>query len=271
MTVWEHLHWAGARLPMREGALLLGDLLGKSSHELWMSPGAEVPPHVTIPFRQKVRSRQAGEPLAYLRGRAYFWDMELKVSPAVLCPRPETEHLVEAALAQREEGGLLVADGGTGSGAVAIALKRERPDWHVVATDLSRQALLVARDNIRSCGVEVRTFFGDLLSPLLKRGLRPDMILMNPPYVAPAERVDVEVHREPPGAIWGGPDGLAVTRRLADQAASLLPPGGSLLVEIGAGKESRVSRVVRERMRVSEEKAILDLSGLIRILVFKKA
>ena len=268
MTVWEELRWVAGRLPPREGALLLADTLGIDTEGLYLHPSRPVPVPKERLFRQKVRLRQSGMPQAYVRERAYFWDLELRVTPGVLCPRPETEHLVEAVL---RTGGVddVVAEIGTGSGAVAMAIKKERPDWTVVATEIDYEASIVARENIRAHGLDIPVLRGDLTAPLARAGIRPDVLVMNPPYVAPGDSVDRDVHMEPALAIWGGPDGLSVTRRLADAARSVLVPGGRLLLEIGSGRAPEVQRIAKER-GLSFVEATPDLSGTIRVLHFRR-
>lgn len=271
MTVWEEIRWTSGRLAVREAALLLGEAMGIGTDALWREGERTVSEGAHRSFRRMVHLRQSGVPTAYLRHRAYFWDLELKVGPGVLCPRPETEHLVEEVLRHGGGAGYVVADIGTGSGAVALAIKKERPDWVVIATELTLGAYRVARDNIRSQGLDVRLLRGDLLKPLVRTGVSPDALVMNPPYVAPGEDVAPEVRFEPATAVFGGPDGLGVYRRLADAAASVLRADGQLVVEIGKGQATSVRRIVEARLGPSFVAATEDLSGTLRVLRFRRS
>ncbi|ANX03993.1 peptide chain release factor N(5)-glutamine methyltransferase [Immundisolibacter cernigliae] len=184
-------------------------------------------------FETLLRRRLAGEPMAYLRGRQGFWSLELDVTPDVLVPRPETELLVELALACMGECGRL-ADLGTGSGAIALALASTRPHWQIVATDRSAAALAVADGNAARLGLSVEFRQGDWFAPLA--GERFDIIVSNPPYIA-AHDTCLEgdgVRREPRAALVAGDDGLADLAAIIAGSAAHLSPGGWLLLEHGA-------------------------------------
>lgn len=190
-------------------------------------------------YRGLVQRRVAGEPVAYILGRKEFWSLDLEVDRRVLIPRPDTETLVEQALEslRTKEGPARVADVGTGSGAVALALKKERPGDEVLGTDVSEDALAVARANADRLGIEVQFVQGDLVAPL--RSLdRFDLVVSNPPYIATTDIASLapEVRCEPHLALDGGADGLDVVRRLAQEARAVLAPGGGLAMEIGAGE-----------------------------------
>src|SRR5690349_956572 len=181
-------------------------------------PGRGLEPEQARRFQEHARRRTQREPVAYILGRKGFRTIELLVDGRVLIPRPETEHLVEAALDLPQ--GARVADVGTGSGAVALALKAERPDPQVIATDASAAAIEVARRNARELGLEVELVEGDLLEPV--DGYL-DAVLSNPPYVADHERGALApdiTHHEPHEALFAGADGLDLIRRLAPQAAA---------------------------------------------------
>jgi release factor glutamine methyltransferase len=186
-------------------------------------------------YLELVARRAAGEPLAYLTGRREFWSLELSVTPAVLIPRPETELLVERALALGSPDPLQVADLGTGSGAVALALASERPRWRILATDVSAPALAVARANAAALGLtRVEFLEGSWFEPLT--GARFELLVSNPPYVAADDPAlaDPALGFEPPLALTSGLDGLAHLRLLARGAPAHLAPGGWLLLEHGA-------------------------------------
>jgi release factor glutamine methyltransferase len=195
-------------------------------------------------FRALIARRAAGEPVAYLLERKAFWTFELAVSPAVLVPRPETELLVERALAVRPEACASVVDLGTGSGAVALALAHERPGWQVSATDISSEALSVARANARALGLERVAFAqGSWFAALPPR--RFDLVVSNPPYVAAGDVALAALAHEPQRALAAGADALACLREIIDAAPPFLAAGGWLLLEHGAEQGSEVAGALR--------------------------
>lgn len=191
-----------------------------------------------------VARRLVGEPVAYILGRREFYGRPFRVGPATLIPRPETEHLVEAALA-RGAAGARVLDIGTGSGCIAITLKLERPDWQVCAVDISAPALAVARDNGTQLGAEVEWLESDLFDALT--GRRFDLIVGNPPYVAAADPhlSQGDARFEPPGALASGADGLDAIRAIVKRAPDHLEPGGWLLLEHGYDQGEAVPALLR--------------------------
>lgn len=206
-----------------------------------------------------------GVPLQYLTGEQQFFDLVLGVAPGVFVPRPETEILVERALETLQGRiGPVVVDVGTGTGAVALAVKRRRPDARVIATDFSEEAIAVARSNASRHDLEVDVRAGDLLSPVPEelRGA-VDLIVSNPPYVTKAEyeELPVEVRAEPYEALVGGTD---VHRLLAEEAPNWLRPGGWLVVEIGASQAGEVGRLLDQRFEHVE--ALPDLAGKDRVV-----
>lgn len=193
------------------------------------------------------RRRAGGEPLQYVTGVAGFRMLELAVGPGVLVPRPETELVAGEALALLPHGGLVV-DVGTGSGAIALSLKAERPDATVLATELSLTALRWAELNRSRLGLDVALLRGDLLGPVPARlAGRVDVVVSNPPYVGTAERDSLPpevAEHEPAEALFAGLDGLAVIGRLAAEARGWLAPGGHLVTEIGAAQGDAVRRLL---------------------------
>ncbi len=250
---------SGSVTPRLDAELLLAHALGVQRTALFLDPGREVAGEAVRRFQDLVRRRSAGrEPVAYLLGRRGFRHLELGVDPRVLIPRPETELLVEIGL---EQGlGARVLDVGTGSGAIALALKDERPDLEVAATDVSSGALAVARENAGRLGLQVTFVEGDLLG-----GLRPDVILSNPPYVAEGAALprDVAGH-EPPDALFAGPDGLAVVRRLV--SAAIASTARVLAVEVGAGLAAVVEAEAVEA-GFTQTAVRRDLAGIERVVV----
>ncbi len=242
------MRWAAERLaPFHDTAqldaeVLLAFALGKSRAHLHTWPERELDAATWHRFQDLVERRCSGEPVAYITGHREFWSLSLKVTRDTLIPRPETELLVELALtALPADRPGRVADIGTGTGAIALAIARERPQWTVVATDVSDPALEVARGNAEHLGIHNVEFrMGDLCEPLCGEAF--DMIVSNPPYVAAADPhlTQGDVRFEPTGALVAGPDGLDVIRRLALCARELLVPGGLLLLEHGYDQAAAV-------------------------------
>lgn len=193
------------------------------------------------------RRRATGEPLQYITGEAHFRRLVLKVGPGVLIPRPETEVVTEHAMERLPDNGVLV-DVGTGSGAIALAVKDERPDAHVYATENQGDALGWAQRNVSALGLDIHLVEGDLLVALPDhlRGA-VDVVVSNPPYIATGEArfigVDVVAH-EPHAALFAGPDGLEVIRAVAKQARRWLAPGGWLVLEIGVKQGGAVAELL---------------------------
>ncbi len=218
--------------PRREAEMLLCHLLQRQRSYLRAWPEAEVAAELAAQYEALLARRAAGEPLAYLLGRWSFWDMDLAVSPAVLIPRPETELLVEATLARLPTGPCRVADLGTGSGAIALALARERPGWQLLAVDFSAAALAVAEANRRALGVaNLCVQRGDWCSALAAGAF--DAIVSNPPYIEADDPHLAALTHEPLSALASGDDGLEDIRRIAADAPRCLVPCGWLLLEHG--------------------------------------
>ena len=256
---------AGCESPRLDAELLLADAMGVDRAVIVSDPGRGLEPAEARRFQDHARRRTQREPVAYIVGRKGFRMIELEVDGRVLIPRPETEHLVEAALDLPH--GARVADVGTGSGAVALALKAERPDLRVLATDSSAGALAVARANAERLGLEVELLHGDLLEPV--RGPL-DAVLSNPPYVADADRgslaPDIARH-EPAEALYAGADGLGLIRRLAPAAAAT---GAALLaLEVGFGQAAAVAEIVRHA-GFARTQALCDLAGIERVVVGRR-
>ena len=208
--------------------------------------------------------RARHEPVQYIIGEQEFFGLKFRVTPDVLIPRPETEHLVEAALARTDsDASLHIADVGTGSGAIAVPLAHALPRARVTALDISAAALVVAHENAESHGVSdrIRFFKSDLLAAVA--GEQFDMIVSNPPYVAEDEELEPQVGEYEPGsALFAGPEGLDVYRRLIPQAQAALKPGGWLLLEIGHGQQGALERLLSGWGNVS---LIADLQGIPRV------
>ena len=225
--------------PRFDAAVLLAYVLEVPRARLSSHPELAVEATAVEHYRRLLLRRAGGEPVAYLTGRREFWSLELSVTPAVLVPRPETELLVERALALGPSTAARVADLGTGSGAVALALASERPTWQVIATDVSVEALAVARVNAAALGLQRVDFRrGDWYAALQGESL--DLIASNPPYVATDDAALLTLQHEPRGALTPGADALASLRTLVQGAPQHLRPGGWLLLEHGLAQAAAV-------------------------------
>jgi release factor glutamine methyltransferase len=255
----------------REAQRLVAAALGLGLASLLAEPGRPVDAPAAARLRDWARRRAAGEPYAYLVGCRGFWTLELEVGPAVLVPRPETELLVERVLACGDvlaavrAAPLEFADLGTGSGAIALAVARERPAWNVVGVDVSPGALAIARRNAARHGLErVQFVEGDWFTPLA--GRRFDLVASNPPYVAADDPVlqGDSLRHEPRSALTPGPDALAALRAITRAAPAALRAGGSLLLEHGSaqGEAVRACLVARGFRHVVSSR---DLAGHERV------
>jgi len=251
---------AGCDSPRLDAELLLAHVLGVGRAGLIAAPERELEPDEARAFMDLAARRRGREPVAYILGSKGFRTIELAVDARVLVPRPETEHVVEAALSLPE--GARVADVGTGSGAIALALKAERSDLSVVATDSSTAALEVARGNAARLGLEVEFLHGDLLGPVSGE---LDAVVSNPPYVAIGDQLppDIALH-EPREALLAGSDGLDVIRRLVTAARGV----PFLALEVGAGQAPAVAELMRAWPRVE---SVRDLAGHERVVVGRAA
>ena len=225
-------------------------------------------------FHALVARRAAREPMAYVVGRQEFWGLEFEVSPAVLIPRPETELIVETALAAFPDakGALEIADVGVGSGCLAVALAKERPAARVVATDVSSAALDVARRNAARHGVNGRV---ELVETDLLNGIDRtfDLIVSNPPYVPESDRATLQPEvrdHEPPTALFGGRDGLAVIGRLLNRAAQWLKPNGRVIFEFGFGQSGAVTDLIAHARGLALLAVRDDLQGIPRVAISRR-
>jgi release factor glutamine methyltransferase len=230
-----------SRIDPREARLLLAAACGFSVASVVAYPERHLPDETQARFRSLALRREKGEPVAYILGYKEFYGLQLAVNPAVLIPRPETELLVELAL---QRAFASVVDLGTGSGAIALALKQHRPHARVVAVEASAAALVVAQRNAVKHGLEVEFRHGGWLEPLA--GERFDLIVANPPYVADADPHLGDLGFEPRGALTSGPDGLDAIREIIREAPRHLASGGWLLLEHGMGQDGPVCALLSQ-------------------------
>jgi release factor glutamine methyltransferase len=262
--------------------LLLMHVLGCDRGYLHSHPGIDIPRETFDGYLRIVAERATGKPTQYITGHQEFWGLDFEVTPDVLIPRPETEHVVEAVVdlsrhfGAEAQSALRIADVGTGSGCIALALASELPQAEICATDISRPALDVAARNAARLGMQGRVRFleGDLLVPLLDAGGAGtlDFVASNPPYVAKAEldRVQREVREFEPRIAWGGLErGEEVYARLFPQALEALKPGGYTVAEIGYNMSDRVSALLGQGWTEPEVRP--DLAGIPRVVIARKA
>ena len=267
----EHLASKGIDDPRLDAELLLAHVLGLRRLDLYLQFERPITPDELTAYREAIRRRGRREPLQYITGEAAFRELDLLVDDRVLIPRPETEILVGAVLDRvRGRSGLTALDIGTGSGAIALSLLREGPFDRVVATDVSGDALAVARTNAERTTLADRLELreGPLWDPV-GDGERFDVIVSNPPYVAEGEREGLQPEvggHEPATALFAGPDGLEVLRGIVEGAETRLVGGGLLAVELGPGQAATVAAwLVRPPFGAPE--IVQDLSGRERVVL----
>lgn len=264
-----HFQTKGMDSPRLEAEILLASALGIRRIELYVRHDQVVDEPGRARFRDMVRRRQEGAPVAHIVGKKEFYSLDFTVTPATLIPRPDTELLVDETIRLAKAlPSPLIVDIGTGTGCVAIVLASRLPKARLVAVDISPEALAVARENAKRLGFAERVEFrqGDLLVPVGE--LRPDLIVSNPPYIPTADLAGLEPgvrDHEPNLALDGGPDGLRLIDRLAREAFPLLAPGGKLLVEIGVGQETG-AREVLSRAGYLVETVLKDGGGHPRVV-----
>jgi release factor glutamine methyltransferase len=258
---------AGCETPRLDAEVLLAAVLGVSRERLLTDRGLRVAGPAVRAYQNAVRRRAVErEPVAYIVGRRGFRHIELAVDPRALVPRPETELLVEAALGLPPESAVL--DVGTGSGAVALALKQERPDLTVAGSDASESALALAAENGAALGLDVAWLHADLLAGVPDSF---DAVLANLPYVAERERASLApeiVRHEPAGALFAGPEGLDAIAALAGQLRGR-ERLATVALEVGAGQAERAGELLSQAGfdSVSFE---LDLAGIKRVVIARK-
>jgi release factor glutamine methyltransferase len=260
---------ATSTYPRRDADLLLAHTLSCKQIDLFAHPERPLSEAECTQFESLVTRRIAHEPIQYILGEQEFYGLLFEVTPSVLIPRPETEHLVEAVLKRADpQTNLRIIDVGTGSGAIAIALAHKLPQVQVIAVDISLAALAVARRNaIRHSVIDQITFVqSDLLAAF--GGNDFDLVVSNPPYIANTEVLEPQVVQfEPHTALYAGPTGLEIYQRLIPQASDALKRNGWLLMEIGYGQNQSLLSLLEEWNQVTIDN---DLQEIPRVLSAKK-
>jgi release factor glutamine methyltransferase len=261
--------------------LLLLHLLGRDRAWIYSHPEQMLTSDELARYDDLLARRAGGVPVQYITGRQEFWGLEFEVNSSVLIPRPETEHLIEVALERlgsRRNESLRIADVGTGSGCIAVALAKEFPHAQITATDISPAALEVARRNVARHGVPTRISLLQmnlLHSCFAAADPLPvfDLIASNPPYVGRADRSTLQrevVDHEPHQALFAGAEGLDVYPELIAQAGQLLHPNGALIVELGFGQAARIAAMLNADTRWTRISLTSDLAGIPRVLAAER-
>lgn len=229
-----------------DAEILLAHALQKPRSHLFAWPEKIPTPAQQARFLALAKQRAAGQPVAYLTGHQEFWSMDLHITPDVLIPRPETELLVELALQRLPDKQAQVAELGTGSGAIALALASERPAWAITATDISQAALDVARRNAHRLGRSITWCHGNWCHALPAQ--KYDLIISNPPYIAENDPhlKQGDICFEPEQALSSGPTGLTDLQTIATTAVKFLKPGAWLQLEHGYNQQSDVTRILEQ-------------------------
>jgi len=277
--IYEALNWASSFLKAKQrdenaGELLMRHVTGMSRATLFAEMREELSPELLIAFEQAVRQHEQGIPVQYIIGTEEFYGRHFKVNSAVLIPRPETEELVYGALERLEkmfgkQVELELADIGTGSGAIAITMALENPKLQVTATDVSADALAVAKQNAADLGADIEFKQGDLLEPLIVTGKKYDAILSNPPYIPVSDQSwmsEVVTEHEPHLALFAGDDGLDLYRRFMDELPLVLKEKALVGFEIGAGQGEAVSTLLQQVFPEARVEVVNDINGKDRMV-----
>ena len=248
------------------------ELTNKEAHNLYMEFEEEMPLDIQSAYEAGIKRLVAGEPLGHVLGFEWFYGYRFKVNEDVLIPRPETEELVANVLAAYDEyfsnvENVMAVDIGTGSGAIAISLKKEEPNLHMMATDISEKAVLVAKDNAQETEAIVSFLVGDMLQPLIERDIKVDILISNPPYI-PKEEVmeDSVVNYEPHVALFGGEDGLKFYRVIFENAPQVLKEKAMMAFEMGYNQKEALSALAKSYFPEAKIEVMKDMNGKNRML-----
>lgn len=274
MTFENALNFATEKLknysptPHLDAELLLMHCINNTREYIFTYPEKLLNQQETNQLENLIERRKSGEPIAYIIGYKEFWSLNLEVTPDVLIPRPETEHLIEWALIQLPEKKLSIADLGVGSGAIAIALADERPDWEIDATDINEKAIALAKRNAKRYQLEnIHFYLGSWCEPLPKKNY--NAIFSNPPYIDHYDTHLAKLKFEPRYALDGGKNGLDAIKIIIPQAKNYLAPEGYLVIEHGYDQQEKIMKLFEEAGYKDIEDHV-DLAGLPRFTTAKK-
>ncbi|MEA1853725.1 peptide chain release factor N(5)-glutamine methyltransferase [Cytobacillus sp. FSL W7-1323] len=277
--VFEALNWASSFLEenQREGyaaEILLRHYMKMSRAEFLTRLREELPEEIDQLFSKAILTHITGEPIQYIMGYEEFYGRKFKVNKEVLIPRPETEELVLATLERirarwQDDTGLKVADVGTGSGAIAITLKRENPQLDCFGTDLYPASLEVAKGNGAYLDADINWIVGDLLQPFINSGVKLDIVISNPPYIPTADRSwmsEIVTEHEPNRALFAGEDGLDIYRRLVNELPYVLTEQALVGFEVGAGQGELVANLLKGALPQAQVEVVFDINGKDRMV-----
>ncbi|MBO6047660.1 MAG: peptide chain release factor N(5)-glutamine methyltransferase [Erysipelotrichaceae bacterium] len=246
---------------------------GLEPHQLYMQMDEEVNEDVLAKFNEGMERLMAGQPVQYIKGKEYFFSREFIVNEDVLIPRYETEELVEQILYAiddyfKDYDEITLTDVGTGSGAIAISLALEEPKLTVSATDISEKALVVARENAKALGADVTFYQGDMLQPLIERGIKVDIFVSNPPYIPQDQNIDPLVKdNEPHVALFGGEDGLYFYRLIFKDVKKVIKDRALLAFEMGFDQRELMEEALEVYFPGVPYTIMKDMSGKDRMLM----
>ncbi|RLQ93528.1 peptide chain release factor N(5)-glutamine methyltransferase [Falsibacillus albus] len=279
MKIYEALKWASSFLMENErdanaGELLLRHILRMDRSQLFANQQMELTAEDEVNFRNAVKEHVKGRPIQHMIGSEEFYGRKFKVNEHVLIPRPETEELVYETLKRmksyfQKKDGLRLVDIGTGSSAIAATMKLEVPELSVSASDISEDALRVAKENTSNLGADIAFFNGDLLNPFIEKGAVFDIVLSNPPYIPDVEKDELSIvvrEHEPHQALFGGTDGLDLYRRFAADLPNVVGEKALIGVEVGAGQGEAVKQLLQTAFASAEVEVVFDINGKDRMV-----
>ena len=270
MKIYEAQQWASSFLREHDAEekvaeILLLDYLDMSKTEYLIRMREELPAEIEEKFKQSIQKHiETGIPVQHLTGKEYFYGREFKVNADVLVPRPETEEVVLQALNHVPNDARICVDVGTGSGVIAVTMKSEKPNLKVYATDISENALQIAKENAQVNGADIEWMQGNFLQPLMEQGVKVDVIISNPPYIAREEETSLSKtvsNFDPHLALFADNDGLAAYEVIVKQAKDVLNPGGMIVFEIGYQQAEAVSNLIHKQFPHSTIRVFQDING----------